>query len=166
MDSKSLLFLGSIIKSHGIKGEVLITIINENIRFTNDLKKVWLGDNPNHLSSWEIENKRVSNNKIFLKLRDVETPEEAKFLKGLNVYIKATALTEKTIFETIGFKLIDINTGQAIGEIVSIESGAMQDLIVFDTGTEVKMLPVVSEFVKTIDWAKREVMVELIEGLV
>ncbi|MFP4547148.1 MAG: ribosome maturation factor RimM [Fidelibacterota bacterium] len=166
MDSKGLLFLGSVVKSHGTKGEILITINNENITFTNDLKSVWLGDNPNHLSSWEIENKRVSGNKVFLKLRNVETPEEAKFLKGLNVYIKATALAEKTVFEAIGFELIDIDTGEAIGEIVDIESGAMQDIIVFDTGEAIRMLPFVQEFVKTIDWTNREVVVKLIEGLV
>ena len=166
MNSDNLLFLGTIKKAHGVKGEILVTIDNENIKFTNDLKAMWLGESLNHISSWEIEKLKVSNEKVFLKLRNVETPEEAKFLKGLNVYVDMEVVEELSIFDTIGYDLLDDNTEEFIGKISDIEKSAMQDLIVFEHKGEIKMIPVVTEFVKFIDWDEKKVYVELIEGLI
>jgi ribosomal 30S subunit maturation factor RimM len=100
-----------------------------------------------------------------LKLRNVDTPEEAKFLKGLKVFIDEIDVPEKTIFETIGFELIEESTSQKIGTIVEVEPGAMQDLLVIQTGKDTKLLPAVPEFLVNIDWDTRQVFVELIEGL-
>jgi len=166
MSSDKLLLLGIIKKSHGVKGDILVTINNENIKFTNDLKAMWLGEDPNHISSWEIENLKVSDDKVFLKLRNVETPEEANFLKGLNVYVDAEMVKELGIFDTIGYEILDDITEEFIGKITDIEKNAMQDLIVFEHEGETKMLPVVAEFVKFIDWEEKKVYVELIEGLI
>mgnify|MGYP006298928983 CR=1 FL=1 len=165
MNSPNLLYLGDIKKAHGVKGGLFISIINENIKFTNDLRSVWLGETPDHITSWEIENIKISNDKVFLKLRNVDTPEEAKFLKGLKVFIDEIDVPEKTIFETIGFELIEESTSQKIGTIVEVEPGAMQDLLVIQTGKDTKLLPAVPEFLVKIDWDTRQVFVELIEGL-
>ena len=166
MSSDNLLLLGTIKKSHGLKGDILVTINNENIKFTNDLKVMWLGEDPNHISSWEIENIKISDEKVFLKLRNVETPEEANFLKGLNVYVEAKMVEELSIFDTIGYDLLDDISEEFIGKISDIEKSAMQELIVFNHKGKIKMIPVVEEFVKFIDWDEKKVYVELIEGLI
>ncbi|MBN2280649.1 MAG: 16S rRNA processing protein RimM [Candidatus Marinimicrobia bacterium] len=166
MSSEKLLYLGNVKKSHGVKGEILLTVNNENIKFTNDLKKVWLGEDPNHISSWEIENYRITNEKVFLKLRNVETPEEADFLKGLKAYLNVGTIEELSIHDTIGFQLIDDRTDDFISHIIGIEQNAMQDLVLFEHNGETKMIPVVEAFIRFIDWEKEKVYVELIEGLI
>ncbi len=166
MNSTSLLYLGNVVKSHGIRGSILIIINNEEIKFTNDLKRVWLGENPNHISSWEIENLRRSNDKVFLKLRNVDTPEEASFLKGLKVYIQQDYLEEMTILDTVGFQLIDKKSGKILGIVEDYEKGAMQAMLVFSSGDEQHLMPAVDEFIKEVNWERREILVDLIEGLI
>lgn len=166
MKSKNLLYLGRVIKAHGVKGDILINLNNENIKFTNDLKEIWLGEDPGHISSWKIERLNRSDEKVFLKLRNVETPEEANFLKALDVFLPEKMIAEKSLFDTIGFELIEDETEEVLGIIKDIEQGALQDLIIFEKDNEEKMLPVVSEFIKHIDWEKGKMIVKLIEGLI
>eukprot|EP01156_Anaeramoeba_ignava_P012879 Anaeramoba_ignava/a496_42.p3 GENE.a496_42~~a496_42.p3 ORF type:complete len:167 (+),score=26.88 a496_42:2235-2735(+) len=166
MKSKNLLYLGRVIKAHGVKGDILVNLNNENIKFTNDLKEIWLGETPGHMSSWEIEELNRSDDKVFLKLRNVETPEEANFLKALDVFLPEEMVEEKSIFDTIGFKLLDDDTEEIIGIVKEILEGPMQDVIVFDKDNDEKMVPVVEEFIKYIDWEKNEIFVKIIEGLI
>lgn len=165
MISKDLLCLGRVNKAHGVKGDILVTINNENIKFTNDLKAIWLGEDPSHISSWTIENINRTNDKVFLKLRYVENLEEANFLKGLNVYLPKKMVEGKSISDTIGFAIIDDETDLEIGIVSDIEQGTMQDLIVFEKNDEEKFIPVVEEFIKYIDWENKEIFVKIIEGL-
>jgi 16S rRNA processing protein RimM len=166
MNSNDLLYLGRVKKAHGVKGDILVTIDNENIKFTNDLREIWLGEDPSHISCWNLENINQTDNKVFLKLRYVETLKEADFLKGLNVYIPEEVVTEKSLFDTIGFRLLNNEDNNEIGVVTGIERSAMQDLIVFEHQEEEKLLPAVEEFVKTIDWEKKEIYVTIIEGLI
>ncbi len=166
MNSKNLLPLGRVAKSHGIKGDILVILFNENIKFASDLKTIWLGDDSSHIASWEIEKINRSGEKVFLKLRYVETQEEANFLKGLSVYISEESVEEKSIFDAIGFIVINDDTDEKIGAVIEIEQGSMQDLIVFDTINGPKMVPVVEEFIKYIDWNEKEIFITLIEGLI
>ena len=166
MKSKNLLYLGRVTKAHGVKGDILVNLNNENIKFTNDLKEIWLGEDPGHISSWEIERLSRSDEKVFLKLRNVETPEEANFLKALDVYLPSELIEEKSIFDTIGFEILDDDTGETIGVVNDILESAMQDVIVFNKDNEEKMVPVVEEFIKYIDWENSRIFVKVIEGLI
>lgn len=166
MNSKNLLCLGRVVKAHGFKGDILVRLYNENIKFTNDLKEIWLGEDSNHVSSWQIENIYGSDERVFLKLRYVDSLEEANFLKSLDAFIDKEMVTEKSMYDTIGFLILDNNSEEEIGVVNDITQGAMQSLLVFETGNEEKFIPIVDEFIKYIDWEKEKIFVDLIDGLI
>lgn len=157
--------LGFIQKSRGLKGELLIALNSANIEFEKRIRTVWLGDDPDHLHPWNVEFLRLQGSSALLKLKDVNSREEADYLKGVAVFISTKDIRDDTLLQLIGYSVYSVSDNRLIGEITDIDlNGFQQRLIVKAEDGEI-IIPFVDEFIKQVDNEKKQVRVFMLDGL-
>jgi 16S rRNA processing protein RimM len=108
---------------------------------------------------------------MLVKLKGVETPEDAALFRNQWVYVKATdvpSLPEGKLYqhELFGFTVVDEN-GNTLGELVEIiETGANDVYVVRNESGKEILLPAIPAVILETDPARRLMRVHLLEGLI
>ncbi len=157
--------LGKITAPVGIRGEVRVyPFTDEPTRFS-DMKNLDVSG-----VSYDIENVRYSKNMVVVKLRGVNTRNEAEALRGKELFLDKELLwdiPEDTYFikDLIGLS-VRAADGELIGVLADVIKNTSQDLYEIKTVQgKTFLLPAVKEFVLDVNMDKREMTVRLIEGL-
>jgi 16S rRNA processing protein RimM len=168
MDINDFFNLGTIIKSFGIKGELVFYLDVDEPEQYNDLKFVFVKIDgrliPFRVISIEIDNKQA-----IISLEDISTPDHAKDLVGKELYLPLDQLQEKDeekiyYHDIIGFNVVDQDVGK-IGTVKEVLEGEEQSLLsVVDKDNEI-LIPFVDEIVISVDLEKSELIVKVPEGL-
>lgn len=167
MDISNYYKVGYVIKPHGLKGEVTIALDQESSVNWEKLKSVFI-EKKSQLVPYFIESISVRNDKAFVKLEDVNTPEHAALLKGGSLYLPKESrpkLARGEFYneEVIGFEVTDESAG-LLGTVQDVEqAGPNRYLIIMHNEKEV-MIPVNGPFIKSINKSKKKIAVSLPEG--
>lgn len=154
-------------KTHGVNGELKIVVEEEFIEDFDAVEVLFLKIK-GQFTPYFIESVRSPKNPI-IKFEEVNTKEAAFEMMHTEVFLRSSEVSEKE--ETIitiqiyeGFTIIDKNLGQ-IGTIESVIEFPQQDMaFVTYKGNEV-MIPLNDAIVTQINEDKKELIVELPEGL-
>lgn len=161
-----LVRVGFIQKPHGNKGQVLVNLESSSLSLRDNLYKVWLGENPDHTNPWNIEKYRQQGDTVYLKLREINSIEEADFLKGLQVYFIENAFQEPPIQSLKGYQLYSEQKHAFLGEIIEVDMSNVQPAFIIKTlqGRE-KQVPAVQELIESIDHENGRVYYQKLKGL-
>ena len=162
--------IGQIVNTFGIKGIVKVNPFTDDISQFKKLKSI-LVDKKGKLLEMQIEEVKYSKNQILLKLKGVDTIEEAEKYK--NCYLKlprekAKKLPQNTYFiaDLIGLKVYT-DEGNLLGTLEDIyNSGASDIYVVKDELGKQILLPAIKDVIKQIDLEQEKIIVHLIKGLV
>jgi 16S rRNA processing protein RimM len=167
MDLKSAYKIGYILKPHGLKGQVTVSLDAEAPEDLEDIDTLFIEKN-NQLIPYFREEISVSGSKAYLKLEDINTPEAAKDISKSAIYLPKTSRPKsgKGEFyddEVIGFVVTDETEGE-LGSVTEITvAGPNKLLTVICNGKEV-LIPINSPFIKSVNKSKKTISVELPEG--
>lgn len=158
---------GFIMRPHGLKGEVTVSLDPDSPSDWEALKTVFI-DQRNTLVPYFIEYVSVKNDKAFVKFEDVSTPEIAAGLKNLSIYLekKSRPKLQAGDFyddEIIGFKVEDDAEG-LLGVVKDIERAGMNRFIILDYADKEVMIPAQPPLVKSVNRTKKVISVNLPEG--
>ena len=154
------LYLGKIVNTHGIKGE---------IRILSDFKykeQVFKKGNNIYIGRDKIKevlnSYRVHKNYDMVTLEGINDINDVLKYKGMNVYIDRNEYKfEGIIYEDlIGMKVL--SDSKEIGVIEEVLNSSAHPIIKLDNGV---MIPFIDEFILNVDLDKKEVKVKLIDGL-
>ena len=157
---------GYVAKTHGLKGEVTI-VMSVDCLDPESLKMFFVEINQNLVPHF-IQSVSVKGDKAFLKLEDVNTPEEAALLKGCSLYLPKTKrpkLSRGEFYseEIVGFEVIDTENG-SLGVVKEVfEHGLSRHLVVVREQKEV-MIPTNGPFIQGINKSKKKITVTLPDG--
>ncbi len=161
------LVIGRIGKPHGVRGDIRVlphTDLPE--RFTW-LEEVYIGEkNPRAVL---VEYVRFHKHWVLLKLKGFDDRQAVESLRGQLLLVKedqAIPLEENEyfLFELIGLNVIS-EDGMALGELIQvIETGANNVFVVDGSKGEI-LIPDIPEVVRVIDFRNREIIVNLLPGL-
>ena len=161
--------LGQIVNSYGIKGFLkVVPYTDDNTRF-NDLETIYIEKN-NKLQEYVIEEVKYSKNLVLLKLKGIDTIEQAEKFK--NCYLKinrkdAIELEEDTYFlvDLIGIEVFT-EGGEKLGNIVDIFPTGSNDVYVVknEEGKQV-LLPAIKDVIISVDIENKKMVVRPMEGL-
>ena len=162
--------IGQIVNTFGIKGIVKVNPFTDDISQFEKLKSI-LVDKKGKLFEMQIEEVKYSKNQILLKLKGIDTIEEAE--KYRNCYLKlprekAKKLPKDTYFiaDLIGLKVYT-DEGNLLGTLEDIyNSGASDIYVVKDELGKQILLPAIKDVIKQIDLEQEKIIVHLIKGLV
>ena len=156
--------IGKLGKAHGVHGE-LSFMFDDDVFDRVDADYLVL-DLDGILVPFFLEEYRFrSDSTALVKFCDVDTQERARELTNTDVYFP-TSLTDEdaplTLSFLVGFSLIEAATGKSIGRIASIDDSTANILFELEDG---KLIPANDDLITNIDKDKRQIVIDLPEGI-
>jgi 16S rRNA processing protein RimM len=158
--------IGRLGKTHGVRGE-LSFLFDDDVFDRVDADYLVL-DLDGILVPFFIEEYRFrSDTTVILKLEGIDTQERARELTGTDVYFPLSLVPDDdadalSLSVLVGFDLIEANTGTPIGRIASIDDQTANTLFCLEDG---RLIPATADFITAIDRDRRQIMLDLPEGL-
>jgi 16S rRNA processing protein RimM len=165
--------VGRVKDAHGIKGELFIVLFAGEAAWLNKLKEIRLmkpdapaGQNP---EIFPVKAAKIHKNGFIAKTDLIKDRNRAEELKGFVLEIPESMLVSKKgeslyLREVLGFKVFTKAKGE-VGTIEAFSTNTAQDLLVVKTSWGTFEIPFVKDFVENIDFEKKEVHLDLPEGL-
>lgn len=173
------LAIGRVIRAHGLRGEVSVTVLTEFPERFKTTEWVYLG-NQSEATPYRLESHRWHKKNILLTLAGVTNRTQAEALKDQFVQVpleEAVPLPEGAyyFYQLIGLEVIT-TTGLRLGVITDILETGANDVYVVENNdvknNDVKnknqeiLLPAIADVVKSVDLEKGQIIVEVIDGLI
>lgn len=164
--------LGKIIKPHGLRGFVAADFDVDDTTAYQKLKTVYLAlpGAPAKLTAHAVEKVQPqSGTRVLLKLQGIERIEEAEPLRNATLHLPLEALPaldddQFYYHDVIGFTVIDEVLGE-LGVVENFYELPQQDMLAMRYQGQEVLIPVVDELVSHADQEKKEIYVNLPEGL-
>ncbi len=160
--------IGQIVSTQGLKGEVRVYSYTDDIYRFDDLETFYLGKDLEN--KWIVEKVRYKGNMVIMKIKGIDTVEEAEKLKNKFMYVsreEGRELEEGEFFisDMIGIDVYTVD-GQHVGILDDVLQYAANDVYVIK-GAENKeyMIPAMLKFVPTIDMNERKMIIDPIAGM-
>jgi 16S rRNA processing protein RimM len=149
--------IGKITTTHGIRGEVKVMNLSDYDRFkTNDIVYI------NNISM-VVERSRSHKGHYIVKLKTVDTMNDALLLKDLDVFSNERVNDDSYHYEDIVGLDVKLTDGSVIGKVIAIRDVPQGSILEVQTDKKIVLIPFVDAFVKSID--DDHMMIEPIEGL-
>ena len=161
--------VGQIVNTNGLKGLLKINPFTDDITRFERLKTIFI-EHKKELLEFEIESVRYQKKQVLLKLKGIDTIEEAE--KYREDYLKINRNKEEKLPEDTYYIVdligLDIYTegGELLGKLDDVFSTGSNDVYVVKNseGKQI-LLPAISDVIKNIDLEQKKIVVNLIEGL-
>ncbi|MEY8303216.1 ribosome maturation factor RimM [Anaerosalibacter bizertensis] len=161
--------VGKIINTQGIKGEVKIYPLTDDISRFDELEKVYIGEEKVLVY---IEKNWSKKEFVILKFVGYDDINEVLKFKNEYLYIEEKdkiKLEEDSyfIFDIVGCNVLDIN-GNRIGIVTQVITNTGNDIYIIKSEDNSKnyLVPAVKQFIKKVDIENKEIIIEPIEGLI
>lgn len=162
-----LIEIGTIVGTHGIKGEVKIysttDFADERYQEGNMLTLRM----PNHEVTLEIESHRFHKNRDLIKFVGLDNINDVEKYKGAIVLAEQGDDLEEGEYyyqDIIGCDIVDENE-RNLGKVISILEMPTQDVLEVEDENGTYMIPYVDAFIVEEDIDNKRIVVSLIEGL-
>lgn len=169
MTKDKCFYVGKIVKTHGIKGEVTLRIDNEDFDEIEELDYFLLEIN-DKLIPFFIENITFHSNKSFVLFQDLKTLEAASQLVGVTAYLPLELLPERSgndfySYEVVDFIVVDEEKGE-LGKVQEIIEYPTQSLIqVIKEGKEI-LIPIHEDILKDVNREEKKIYIKAPVGLI
>jgi 16S rRNA processing protein RimM len=168
---KDYLVIGKIGGAHGVRGEVKIIPLTDDVRRFSSLKECMILDEKERVKETkEVEKARVDDTRTLVKFKGIDDRDEVGKLTGFYIAVSredAVKLPEGRYFiaDLIGLKVVDDERGE-LGTIKDIiNSGASDIIIVKRKGKNELLIPYLNAIVYEVDITGGTMKVKLPEGL-
>lgn len=126
------LTVGVITGTHGVHGELRMTILTDSPDHLLEVEHIYLGDSDTHTA---LEGVRFHGDVALIFLDGIESPEEGRALRGTPVRIDGTDARPLEEGEYFFYQLVGLKAstpeGEQLGEVVDlIETGAQDVLVI------------------------------------
>ena len=149
---------GEIVTTHGIRGEVKVLTWLDSPEMLCEFDRCRIGG-----KEYKIDTCRVQKTCNLMKLKGVDTMEDAQAMRGKIVELYREDIDDDVIF---GAELVGVEVycdGKCIGKITEVLDYPGNSVYVINKGAY--MIPAVKEFILSTDIDKNEMQVKLIEGM-
>ncbi|MBR3697785.1 MAG: 16S rRNA processing protein RimM [Clostridia bacterium] len=165
----NFLEIGQIVNTKGLKGEVKVNSYSEDPKRFEKIKTILIKQKGKGIE-YEIEKVTYTKNQVVLKLKDIDTIEEAEKLRNSLIFVNREQLGElpKNVYYIADLIGLDVITEDNIylGKVDDIFSTKSNDVYVIkDDLGKTKLLPGIPEVIKEISLESEKIIVHLIEGL-
>ena len=169
MTKDKCFYVGKIVKTHGLKGEVTLRIDNEQFDDIEELNYFLLDVNE-QLIPFFIEDIAYHSNKAFVLFQDLNTLEAANQFVGKSAYLPLDLLPEKEgndfySHEVVGYLVVDEEKGE-IGNVNEIIEYPTQSIIqIIKEGKEI-LIPIHDDIIKDVNRDEKKIYIKAPSGLI
>lgn len=160
--------IGKFVATFGVGGELILRHELGKRTALKGLETLFLEDKKEELLPYFIESARSkADQELYIKLEGIHTKEAAQKLVQKQVWLEEAAFHQyagkSAPISLLGFHIID--NGEDIGEILEVIEQPHQVLCRIDLDGKEALIPVHQETLQKIDKNKKQVWVQLPDGL-
>lgn len=159
--------IGQVINTQGIKGEIKIRPLTNDLNRFSKLQTVYLGDNKEKLT---YEKSRIQKNFIIMKLKEYNNINDVLKFKEGYIYVDSRDRVELEEDEFFISDLLDSVVynmdREKLGILIDVREGIGNDIYIIKGSGPEFMVPAVKEFIKKIDLENKEIFIDPIEGMI
>ncbi len=168
MDKEQCFYVGKLLKTHGLKGEISVFLDVDYPEEYQDIEEIYI-QTKRGLICKEIEGVYFFEKKIVFKFKDIDKIEQAEPLLGCDLYLPLEWLPEPEeggfyYHDVIGFEAVDEKIG-SWGKVVNFYEGGAQDLMEVEHKGHLVLVPLHDDIVKRADLTQKILITCLPEGL-
>ena len=164
--------VGSITQTHGIRGEVKVFPLTDDISRFKNMKNLLLDAGKEGYISLEVENARPQKNLVILKFKGIDNINDIEKYKGHGLYVtkdNRVDLKEDEYFiaDLIGCDVyLDSDKDNRFGTISDVMETGANDVyeITLESGKTV-LVPAIKDCIVDVDIEGRRMEIHLMEGL-
>ena len=178
---EDLLQVGAIATTHGVRGEVKVFTMTDDVNRFKKLKKVFLDTGKEYLEL-EILQVKFFKNMVILKFKGIDNINQIEKYKGKGLFIQRGQAVkcekdEYYIADLIGMEVVT-EEGELLGELKDVLQTGANDVYVVEISRESPyagrttgrngelLLPAIHECVRRVDMEEQKIQVHLMPGLV
>ncbi len=166
MSKKQFLEIGQIVSTHGLKGDVRVDPWCDGPEFVCEFDTLYLKDG----STVEVERARVQKNVAVLKLKGVDSVEQADLMRRTVLYINRddVELDDDVFFiqDILGCEVRDADSDTVYGKVTDvIKTGANDVYQVTDEGGKNYLVPVIDDVVIATDINEGVITIRPLKGI-
>ena len=160
-----ILCVGEIVNTHGIRGEIKVIPLVDDISTFDELESVII-DN----KTFNLEAVRFHKNMLLIKLKELNDMDSAQKLKGKFLEVNRNELKELEegryyICDIVGLKVIDENIGE-IGIINDIQETGSNDVYITEYMGKPLCIPALADVILEVNIDEGYMKVKLPNGLI
>ena len=165
--TKQLHPVAEITTTSGFMGEVRLKPFS---RFSIDYimeKTLQIGTSHDNLMDLKLEKAIGNGKRMRFKFEGIDSELKAKNIIGKTIYANTKADDEINLIasDLIGFDVVT-DTGDSVGELKDVMWLPANDVYVVFNGEKELLIPIVNEFVLSVDYDKKEILIANIDGLI
>jgi 16S rRNA processing protein RimM len=170
MKKEQCYHLGKITKPHGLKGEVQIWLDVDLPEAYEDLEALFL-ETKGEMVPYIIEQIQIRGKKSILKLEDFKKIEDTEKIIGLEVYLPLKKLPKLKgnqfyYHDVIGYTVFNESVENEVGKLTAIYESTGQDLFAILKDEKEILIPIVDNFIVSIDHESQSIVVNVPDGLI
>lgn len=161
--------VGRIINTHGIRGELKIFPLTDDINRFDDLKIAYLGNNKEKV---EIEEVKYHKGLVIIKFKEFDNINQVLKYKDDFLFIDINDKVQLPENHYFIFDIVDCTVydtkGQKIGIVTDVLQYSSNDVYVVRDHEKNKeyLIPAVKQFVVDIDVEHKKIVIDPIEGMI
>ena len=169
MKKEDCFYLGRVAKTHGLKGEVTVKLDADDPSAYAKMQHFFLEINK-VLTPYFVEHIKLNGDKLFVKVKDIDTIEIAQNLVGKSVYLPLELLPKLSgkqfyFHEIVGFTVVDTIKGE-LGPVSQVLEYPTQAILQVMKGEKEILIPILDQVIQTVDRDKKILTVTAPEGLI
>jgi len=165
-EAAQLLAVGTVVRPHGLRGELLLNSLTDFPEHLAAVETVYLGDQAEPHPLAQVRSQR---GKFIIQLGDCRDREAAEKYRGQVVQIKAEAAAPLPPGMYYQHQVIGLaaytEDGEHLGELVEVLETGANDVYVIRGEQGELLLPVIPSVIRAIDIDARRLTVHLLDGL-
>lgn len=159
---KQYLSVGYISKPHGIKGQVKVEPLTDDVTRFKTMKHVFIEEAGIYVK-YRIKERSIAPAYALLKLDGIDTPEDAEKYRNKTLWIERSQsrkLEKDEYFwvDLIGLDVVFSDNGKKLGTLDDIIATVSNDVYVIKTSKQEVLIPALKQYV-TIDMDNKTVFV-------
>lgn len=160
--------IGKLVAVHGLAGELLLKHELGKKSSLKGLQAIFIEEKKSSFLPWFIASTKIkSEEEVYIKLEGINTREAATKLTQKEIWIPEVDFKKMAAKSApaslLGYTII--NAKEALGEILELVEQPHQLLCRLDINGKEVLIPLHEQTLKKINHTKKEVLVELPEGL-
>lgn len=169
---EELFQVGAITQTHGIKGEVKVFPMTDDINRFKNMKGLLLDAGREGIINLEVESVRPQKNLVILKFKGIDNINDIEKYKGRGLYVTKENRVklkpdEYFIADLIGLKVYLEEEPEAVfGTITDVfETGANDVYEIKTVDSKEVLIPAIKDCIKSIDVDNERVVLHLLKGM-
>ena len=152
--------IGNIAKPQGIRGEIKVNPLTDDLLRFKRLKKAYIGED-----LYEVQSCRILPTGVFLKLKDIDDRNAAEPLRNKEIQVDradAVKLPEGRYFIVDIEKCEAVIDGEVIGKVVEVmqHCGGADVYVIKEKSGKIAMIPAIDRTIIDVDIANKRITLD------